>query len=423
MRWPSDGAASSSRQACRNSRSEAVGPAPRRSRRRRPGRRRPGGRWRRGGRGSGGSGRSRGRARGASSRRTARARGSRSPTAGRRSRPPSASGASGRARSAPRCGRPRPTPAADQRQVGLLDAARLELRHQRRLRGVVLGDHQQPARVAVEAMDDARPRDAGDAAVLGAAGAGQQGVDQRVGGVARATDGPRGRTACRRSAGRRPRRRRRPGSRAPARSRACRPAGRRAGARRRAARWRSTCSALAVGGEPAVGDQLLDVAPRQAGRVGDDAVDPRRACRRGRAASADAGRRRAPSGIDRVRAVAAQAEHAGNSASRMSSRIGDADRGVGDVERPEPEVADAHVDPVDHVAEAEPVDEVADARRRAAARARSTGTRLRPAGRGTRRSAPRRRATRAPNSERLVAEHPEQRAGVLAVDRGAGSRR
>ena len=78
----------------------------------------------------------------------------------------------------------RPTAAAtlpcDERQVRLADAARLELGHQRRLGRVVLGDHQQPARVAVEAMDDARPGDAGDPAVLGPAGPRQQRVDQRV---------------------------------------------------------------------------------------------------------------------------------------------------------------------------------------------------------------------------------------------------
>jgi len=48
--------------------------------------------------------------------------------------------------------------------VGLLDAARLELGHDRRLGGVIPGDHEQAARVAVEAVDDARPLDAGDAA-------------------------------------------------------------------------------------------------------------------------------------------------------------------------------------------------------------------------------------------------------------------
>ena len=60
--------------------------------------------------------------------------------------------------------------ALDQAEVGLLDAASLELGHQAGLGPIVLGDHQQAARVAVEAMDDARPLDAGDAAVLGVAG-------------------------------------------------------------------------------------------------------------------------------------------------------------------------------------------------------------------------------------------------------------
>ena len=46
--------------------------------------------------------------------------------------------------------------ALDERQVGLLHPARLELGHQAGLGGVVLGDHQQAARVAVEAMDDPR---------------------------------------------------------------------------------------------------------------------------------------------------------------------------------------------------------------------------------------------------------------------------
>ena len=110
MRWPSDGAASSSRQACRNSRPRPSGPRREIARAVDADPRRPGGRWRRGGRGSGGSGRSRGRARGGSSRRSARAPDSRSPTAARRSRRPSGSGASGRARSAPRSGPPRPRP-------------------------------------------------------------------------------------------------------------------------------------------------------------------------------------------------------------------------------------------------------------------------------------------------------------------------
>ena len=68
--------------------------------------------------------------------------------------------------------------ALHQRQVGLADAARLELGHQRRLGGVVAGDDQQARGVAVEAVDDARPRDARDAAVVVAAR--QQGVDERA---------------------------------------------------------------------------------------------------------------------------------------------------------------------------------------------------------------------------------------------------
>jgi hypothetical protein len=50
-----------------------------------------------------------------------------------------------------------------QRQVRLLDAASLELRHQVGLGRIVAGDHDQAARVPVEAMDDAWPRHAGDA--------------------------------------------------------------------------------------------------------------------------------------------------------------------------------------------------------------------------------------------------------------------
>jgi hypothetical protein len=54
--------------------------------------------------------------------------------------------------------------------------------HQRCLRGVVLGDHQEPARVAVEAVDDAGPCDARDAAVVVAARA--ERVDERPAPVA-----------------------------------------------------------------------------------------------------------------------------------------------------------------------------------------------------------------------------------------------
>jgi hypothetical protein len=63
--------------------------------------------------------------------------------------------------------------ALDERLVCLLDAARLELAHDRGLRHVVAGDHEQAARVPVEAVDDARSLDAGDPAPLVARSMGQ----------------------------------------------------------------------------------------------------------------------------------------------------------------------------------------------------------------------------------------------------------
>ena len=50
--------------------------------------------------------------------------------------------------------------AADQRQVALVDAARLELRLERDLGGIGAGDHEQAAGVPVETVDDARALDA-----------------------------------------------------------------------------------------------------------------------------------------------------------------------------------------------------------------------------------------------------------------------
>ena len=47
------------------------------------------------------------------------------------------------------------------------------------------GDHQQAARVAVEAVDDPRPLDAGDPTPGRAVAVGQQRVDQRAAGMAR----------------------------------------------------------------------------------------------------------------------------------------------------------------------------------------------------------------------------------------------
>ena len=98
------------------------------------------------------------------------------------------------------------------------------------------------------------------------------------------------------------------------------------------------------------------------------------------------------------------------------SRSGEADRGVRDVERVPAQVADAGVDEVDDVAEAQPVDEVAE---RAAEQQpegdRQVAASARP-GRGSRRSGRPRRSTPAPKSERLAAEQPEQAAVVLRVD-------
>ena len=142
------------------------------------------------------------------------------------------------------------------------------------LRRVVLGDHQQPARVAVEAMDDARPRDAGDPAVLRSAGAGEQRVDERVAVVmaGRRVDDEAGRLVddqqvvvlvddpqrdvrCGREV-----ERDRFGDVEPDLG----PGGDdRVGPDRHA-----------VDGQPAVGDELLDVAARQTRRVGDEPVDP-----------------------------------------------------------------------------------------------------------------------------------------------------
>jgi hypothetical protein len=65
----------------------------------------------------------------------------------------------------------------DEGEVCLLDPARLQLGHQRVLGGVRPGDHQQAARVAVEAMDDPGPLNARDATEP-AGRMGEQRVDQ-----------------------------------------------------------------------------------------------------------------------------------------------------------------------------------------------------------------------------------------------------
>ena len=65
-----------------------------------------------------------------------------------------------------------------QGQIRLLDRPCLELGHQAGLRDVVLGDHQESARVAVQPVDNAGAHDTGDAAVRRIAG--KQGVDERA---------------------------------------------------------------------------------------------------------------------------------------------------------------------------------------------------------------------------------------------------
>ena len=210
------------------------------------------------------------------------------------------------------------------------------------------GDHQQPARVAVEAMDDARPLDAGDAAPGLAVAVGQQRVDERAARMARRrvddqpgrlvddqqvvvlVDDPQRR--CRAPAARsraigsgtssaqlRARRRR---SRWPGAPR--RPP---SGGRRRSASGRSSATARSR--------------RRRTGRPG----------RPGRRGPAGPGRP-APYEGSTIRRVARRAAaSAGNSASADEQHDRRADRGVGDVEGVEPQVADPDVDEVDDVAE------------------------------------------------------------------------
>ena len=72
--------------------------------------------------------------------------------------------------------------APDQRDVFLLDLAVVKLPRQLLVRRVVLGDHHQPGRAAVEAMHDAGPLLAADAAEV--VDVVEQRVDQRAAGVA-----------------------------------------------------------------------------------------------------------------------------------------------------------------------------------------------------------------------------------------------
>ena len=114
----------------------------------------------------------------------------------------------------------------------------------------------------------------------------------------------------------------------------------------------------AVDGQPPVGDELLDVAPGQARRVGHEPVDP---------AGGPVGD---PHGPDARRdrrfrhpaspAPAGRSSRSVTNALTNNSRMAQADRRIGDVERVQPEVADADIDEVDDVADAEPVGHVAE---------------------------------------------------------------
>ena len=66
----------------------------------------------------------------------------------------------------------------DDRQIAAVDAVRGELLRQAFVGDVGLGDHQQPRRVLVDAVDDAGPRDAADARQAAGAMV-EQRVDQR----------------------------------------------------------------------------------------------------------------------------------------------------------------------------------------------------------------------------------------------------
>ena len=162
----------------------------------------------------------------------------------------------------------------DEGLVRLADSARLELGHERLLRRVVLGDHQQAARVAVEPVDDAGPRDPGDAAVLRSTRPGQQRVHERVAVVmaGRRMDDETGRLVDDEQVVvlvddperdvRRGRQIERDG---------LRDVETHLGARRHEGVGADRDT---VDRQPTVGDELLDVAPRQTRGIGDEPVDP-----------------------------------------------------------------------------------------------------------------------------------------------------
>ena len=161
----------------------------------------------------------------------------------------------------------------DKRLVGLLDAARLELSHDRCLRRVMASDHQQAAGVPVEAMHDPGPLDAGDAAPRRAVAVRQQRIDQGPAAVpGRRMDDQAGRLVEDQQVivlvhdpkwdlGRR-----REVERDRLRDVETQ--------LRSGTDDRVRLQGFAAGRQPAVGDELLDEAARQARRVGDVPVDP-----------------------------------------------------------------------------------------------------------------------------------------------------
>ena len=87
--------------------------------------------------------------------------------------------------------------APDQREIFLLDLAIVELPRERLVCPIVLGDHDQPGRAAIEPVHDPGPQLAADPAEI------RDVVQQRVHQRARRRDRPRGAPPCRPACSRR----------------------------------------------------------------------------------------------------------------------------------------------------------------------------------------------------------------------------
>ena len=200
--------------------------------------------------------------------------------------------------------------ARGERQVLALHGARRELAHERRLRGDRLRDDEEPARVLVEAMDDARARDGRE---LRARGAAARSAACRRG--CRRRDARRVPPACRPRSARRPRRR----SRArwpPARARFRR---RRARSARRRARRPTPCASASTTRSSSVTRPASIHARRRL----------REYCGSARASAAS---KRLSGGVGRERASASRvsasrADVGSGSARALAGRIGGGPRG------------------------------------------------------------------------------------------------